>query len=172
MILLLMLTIGLVGCNNTEKEPELKTNYFTIDSVEYSLSKGLLEEFEDNSGFYASLVLTKGIDYVSSSFNGNGEFISFEFFITSNNLLSGTYSFSDFPNRTPDSYARNLILVEYDPVGMTNKEAYGGTSGEVIVNIDGDIYTIDFDLIVEKDTMGSLEIKKVKGNFTGMLTKI
>ena len=166
-----MLGIIIVSCSDDAEEPTVnKTNSFTVDDTEYSLSEGLTLEYggDATTGYNFDLyVYSSGIDVsgiLDSGFAGaggvagTGEVLYFELWSTSaTGLASGTYAIS--LSEAPNTYTVSELAINF---GESSLNVYEATAGTVNISKDGSTYSIDFDLTV---TGG----KAFTGNYTGTL---
>lgn len=163
--LILVLSILLSGCKKDE-EPAPKKNYMTYKDTEYDLSSGFLVEFGGSSttGYNFDLyLLSSGLSVSLTDFiTGTGEVLYFELWSSaSSGLENGTYTFSN--TEAPNKYTTFEALINYNSTDQTVDEDVVDGTGNVTVKVDGQTYTIDFDITTPSGN--------IKGNYTGTLEK-
>lgn len=165
-VLVTMLGIVFVSCSDEGEDPAPKTNFFSVDGTEYSLSEGLTIEYggSETSGYnFDLLVFSSGLepDLNTETFTGEGDFIYFELWSTSTTgLVAGTYTIST--ENLPNTFTSNNININYVASTKTSDAEYEASAGTVTIAVDGSTYSINFDLTV---TGG----KTLTGNYTGTL---
>ncbi len=169
-MLFTMLAVVLASCKKKDEEPTAKTNFVTIDGTEYTLSQAIsFENGPKDDAYEFELVLaSSGVDFsdiTNIGIAGKGELVYFNMLsASSDGIVAGTYVFSNDVLRKPNTYNEMFVGVNYDNQNNTGDETYFVGSGDVIVKVDGDTYTIDFDLTIGPDKI------VMKGSYTGKIT--
>ena len=165
-LLIAMLGIVFVSCKKDEEDPTpQKTNFFSIDGTEYSLSAGFTEEYggSEATGYNFDLTVhSSGLTYREGDLiSGQGEELYFELWSTSSTgLASGTYTSSI--SEAPNTYTYGEIYININAGDLSADAAYEATSGSVTITVSGSTYSVNFDLTI---TGGG----KLTGNYTGAL---
>ena len=171
-LLVTMLGVVTISCKKDGEDPTpQKTNAFTIDGTEYSLSAGFTEEYggSETTGYNFDLTVHSSgltlLDYLGNEVNltGQGEELYFELWSTSaTGLTSGTYTVST--NEAPNTITYSEIYINLNASNGTADAGYEATSGSVTINVNASAYNINFDLTLSGN-------KKLTGNYTGALTE-
>ncbi len=163
---LLSFALLMSACKKDKEESNL--NQFTLNGETYSLDKGFLVEYGQNTdGSYDwDVTLTSpSIDYSESlgDFTGQGDAIYMDLNTSSaTGLVAGTYNYST------DRNAFTFV----DALGATDAIISSGTgnfvnltAGTIDVSINGTATTFDIDLVTSTG-------QSLTGNFTGTLARI
>jgi hypothetical protein len=163
--LVIMLGIVTISCNKDDEEPNpVKSNTFTIDGTEYSLSAGFTEEYggDATTGYNFDLIVhSSGLTATADGVTGQGEALYFELWSTSSTgLAAGTYTAAI--SEVPNTFTIGEAYINLNASTFSSDEYYEVTAGSVSISISGSTYTINFDLTLEGG-------KKLTGNYTGTL---
>ena len=164
--LVIMLGIVTISCKKDEEPtPGAKTNTFSIDGTEYSLSDGFTEEYggDATTGYNFDLIVhSSGLTSSANGVTGTGEALYFELWSTSDTgLANGTYSAS--LNAEPNTFTIGEVYINLNASTFDADESYEVSSGTVTISVSGSTYTINFDLTLTGN-------KKLTGNYTGTLS--
>lgn len=160
----LLAATAFLGCDNDDDDiPEFK-NEFTYDGNTYALEKGYLANLGSNSNGTFDWDVTLSSSEVERSLfgiSGTGEAVYLDLNTdTEMGLVAGTYEWND--SRENFSIVQgSAAYVDFD------FSAFSGTSvlvsgGLVDVAINGDVYTIEFELTIPSG-------EKITGQYQGML---
>jgi len=154
------------SCKKEDKEP---SNSFRYDGTNYSLDKGYLENWGVNTnGSYDFDVYlgSSNIQYSASNeeFLGIGDVLYLDLNTSSaNGLVNGTYNYSS--DRNAFTFVDGVVGIDVDLSDVENEEFVEVVGGTIEVLVDGNTYTLEFDLTTESNT-------KITGRYKGTLTLI
>ena len=138
---------------------------FTANGTTYNLDKGFIV---DEGGEYDIILTSSGISPVpdeGDEFTGTGDAVSIIVISTSaTSFEPGSFTFDASGNKVPGTIEDASALINIDFDTETVDTDLEGTGGAATVTLDGDTYTITFNITTSS---GSIE-----GNFTGMLTEL
>ncbi len=169
-LLLSMLTVVVASCKEDEDEPAAKTNFFTLDGNEYSLSQAISFEngVKDNAFEFELIMASSGVDFSNIDdigIAGKGDLLYLNMLSSSKDgIADGTYTFSNSATRNPNTYNELFMGVNYENQTEESDVVYSVGSGEVTVKVEGDIFTIEFNLTVGPNKL------KMAGSYTGKIT--
>lgn len=177
-LILVSFLVGTIILSCDKKEGTEKTNYVKIGNNEFKLVDGSLENYGPDTdtadgweynGYNLDLILiSDGLTISNSdgelSISGKGNAVYFELIVSAaDQLVPGEYVFNDNYSDLPTGcfdYSEYYLNVDSSDEGSENDTEI--TSGKIVVNKSGDIYTITIDC---KDEKGNT----VSGNYKGTL---
>jgi len=173
--ILLILSIFSSCTKDAEPKPEeKKLNYFTYNADTFELKGGLIDNYEygtnNEKRAHDIFLYSPTISLVPNPFSpsqlvssGEGAYVLISAVTDlTDDIKEGTYTYGITENYNVCG-GEFLIDPKYSP---TSKEEYElfKDGKPMVVTVDGDIYSIDFDLVTESG-------KSIKGNYTGKITQ-
>lgn len=172
---LLFLLIFTACTKNGEPQPEeKKINYFTYNNDTFELKGGLIDNYEygnnNEKRAHDIFLYSPTISLVSNPFipnqlvpSGEGAYVLISAVSDlTDDIKEGTYTYGITENYNVWG-GEFLIDPKYSSSSKEEYELF--KNGEpMVITVDGDIYSIDFDLVTESG-------KAIKGNYTGKITQ-
>ena len=167
-LIALFVILSLFSCKKEEGVSPSSMYGFVLNGETYSLEKGFLEDFGENSDgsfdfdiFLASSEI--GYSAAAEDFNGKGNFIYLDLNTSSaNGLDDGRYDYAN--DRRAFTLVDATVGTHFDLSEETG-DIYEVLEGTVDIKVEGDETFVEFELILPNNV-------KVEGSFRGVLRSI
>jgi hypothetical protein len=153
--------------SNDQTNTNDPTGIITWDDVNFTVTKGIIEEYgiiEDGIYNFDLTLFTDGVTYDGNEgeWSGKGSILYFEMYSPdSTDLANGTYTF-DFNDEKPFTMSDGVALYEYIPAADSVIKEAAITAGSVVVSKSNNQYVITLDCTSQTG-------KKITGEYKGDL---
>ena len=166
LILLATVSLTFTSCGDDDDTVDLE-NRMVIDGTSYDLEAGFFTDFGDNGNGSFDFDLWVSDDAISVqngtlTGTGNGLYLDLNSGVETG-LESGTYTFA--VNRAPFTIVAGSAAFTNFNFNTASGTQIAVTSGTAVLNITGNTYDIDFDLM----GLNGINQVEITGNYSGVV---